>query len=180
MTTKEQQSKYYKEWRQKNKEKLKEYQKKWHENNKEHVKEYLQENSDHIRQQQKEYRENNKEKIHENWNEWYKNHPERSPKRRFAEAKNKSIKKRQIEWNLSFDEYSLLIKKPCYYCENKLGEPVKRSTGLDRLDSSKGYELSNVVSCCYVCNCIKNEFLTPEETKAAVYVVINMRAKLLR
>lgn len=109
------------------------------------------------------------------WQNWYKEHPERSPKRRFTESKNKAIKKRNISWTLTLEEYSSLITKPCYYCDNKLGAPVKRSVGLDRLNSKGSYELSNVVSCCYICNCIKNEFLTPNETKAAVTAILLLR-----
>jgi len=102
--------------------------------------------------------------------------PQRSPKRRFTEAKH-TAKKREIIWDLTLEEYSALITIPCHYCENKLGQPVKRSIGLDRLDSNKGYEPNNVVSCCYVCNCIKNEFLTPEETKAAVRAILEVRER---
>jgi hypothetical protein len=45
-----------------------------------------------------------------------------------------------------FDE---LIDASCYYCE---GTP----SGFDRVDSKKGYLLSNVVPCCYRCNMMKN------------------------
>lgn len=173
--TKEKQSEYYKEWRVKNKEKIKEYQKKWHEDNKLHVKEYIESNSEHIKKQQKVYRESNKDKIKNLWKDWYKEHPERSPKRRFTESKNKAIKVRKIHWTLTLEEYASLICLPCHYCNNKLGEPVKRSCGLDRLDSSKGYEINNVVSCCGICNTIKNEHLSPEETKIAVAAILEYR-----
>ncbi|MGI0058804.1 MAG: hypothetical protein ACREBJ_03465 [Nitrosotalea sp.] len=172
---KKRQSEYHKEWRKKNKEKLQTYQKEWHEENKAHVKQYLEDNILHIKNKQKEYRNAHQEKIRENWKEWYKEHPERSPKRRFTESKNKAIKKKKIEWNLTFEEYCKLIIMPCHYCNNELGEPVKRSVGLDRLDSNLGYETFNVVSCCYICNCIKNEFLTPKETKAAVKAILDLR-----
>lgn len=66
---------------------------------------------------------------------------------------------------------------PCYYCENKLCEPVKRATGLDRLNSDEGYELSNVVSCGYMCNCMKHMFLTPEEMKFVAQALIVFRAR---
>ena len=98
----------------------------------------------------------------------------RSPRRRFTEAKH-SAKKRKIEWRLTLDEYIALIAMPCYYCENKLCEPVKRATGLDRLDSNKGYEIGNVVSCGYMCNCIKHQFLSPEEMKLVAKTLIDFR-----
>jgi hypothetical protein len=177
--TKEKQSEYYKKWRQRNKENIKSYQKKWHEENKEHVQQYLKDNAESIRLVQKRYRETHKEEIKTMWREWYEEHPERSPKRRFTESKNKATKKRGINWTLTFDQYAALIEMPCYYCENKLGEPVKRSCGLDRLDSNKGYEMGNVVSCCYICNTIKNEHLTVEETKAAVGAILKVRQNKL-
>lgn len=180
MTTKwnkQKQSEYHKEWRKKNKDKVREYQKKWHEENEDHVKKYLEENSEQIKEKQKIYRENNKSEIKKMWSDWYKEHPERSPKRRFSESKNKAIKKRKLTWTLTLEEYTKLIIMPCYYCNNKLGSPVKRSCGLDRLDSNRGYELDNVVSCCFICNTIKHEHLTPEETKAAVKAILKIRNK---
>ena len=177
--TKEKQSEYYKEWREKNKDKIKEYQKKWHLENKEHVADYVKNNSDHIKKTQKKYRETHKSELKILWDEWYKEHPERSARRRFSESKNKAIKKRGINWTLEFEDYNRLIQLDCYYCGNKLGEKVKRSCGLDRLDSNKGYELTNVVSCCNICNCIKNEHLTPEETKVAVEAILKYRKNYL-
>ena len=63
---------------------------------------------------------------------------------------------------------------PCHYCNYQLGQQ-SNSSGLDRLDSSKGYIKDNVVSCCYKCNRIKNNFLTEEETLAAVKAILNFR-----
>lgn len=40
----------------------------------------------------------------------------------------------------------------CYYCGGSL---PRQGTGLDRLDSSRGYELDNVVACCRSCNMAK-------------------------
>lgn len=176
---KEKQSEYYKEWRQRNKNKIKSYQKEWRDKNKEHLQQYVKDNEDTIRNNHKIYRDTHKEEIKKMWQDWYKEHPERSPRRRFTESRNKALKKRGIEWELTFEEYCLLIGMPCYYCENKLGKPVKRSCGLDRLDSGKGYVSENVVSCCYICNTIKNEHLTVEETKAAVEAILKVRQKLL-
>lgn len=124
------QSAYYKEWRKKNKEKLTAYQKIWRTENKEYLDQYREENEEKLSKQQKEWREKHPGRTKELWDEWYKMNKTRSPKRRFTEAKH-SAKKRGIDWNLTLEEYSLLITMPCYYCENELGEPVKRATGLD-------------------------------------------------
>src|SRR3989337_856593 len=63
-------------------------------------------------------------------------------------------------WELS-DEYALsLIRSPCYYCggvemrrrgERKSGASLLIN-GIDRMDSSRGYEYGNVVPCCSKCN----------------------------
>lgn len=162
--------KYYEE----NKEKLKEYYKQWYRNNIDKVKKYRKENKDKIQEKSKIYREKNKEKIKQNWKEWYEKNPERSIKRRFTDAKRKA-KLRNKEWALSFDEYQLLIGQPCYYCNYKLGERVRRASGLDRINSNIGYVPGNCVSCCYKCNIIKGQFLTSEETKLVVNYLLNKR-----
>lgn len=177
MARSEKQREYDRKYREKNKEKLAAYQKEWKEKNREHLKQYYEENREYLSARYKEYRETHKEEIKENWNEWYQKNKTRSPQRRFTESKYKAINKRKLEWTLTLEEYKELINQPCFYCKNKLGEPVKRSCGLDRLDSNLGYISGNVVSCCYVCNCIKNSFLSPEETQSAVKAILRLRFK---
>ena len=178
MWDKQQEADYAKEYVKLNKDKLSSYRKKWYENNKTRVKQYRKDNKEKIAKQQKEWHEAHRGECKELWKEWYKLNPERSHKRRFTEAK-KTAKKRNIEWKLTFNEYSSLIDLPCHYCENQLGKPVKRSIGLDRLDSNKCYELDNVVSCCYQCNCMKHIFLSPEEMKLLAKTLIEFRISKL-
>jgi 5-methylcytosine-specific restriction endonuclease McrA len=76
-------------------------------------------------------------------------------------------KTRDIVFNLSNDDFFALTKQNCFYCGPKpLQEcfELKSKTisgrnhtkyiynGIDRVDSSKPYELGNVVSCCRFCN----------------------------
>lgn len=68
-------------------------------------------------------------------------------------------------WTLTKEEYHILIQKPCEYCQFPLN---KSGYGLDRLDNTKGYELSNVVPCCKECNVARNSNFTPEEMKLTV------------
>jgi hypothetical protein len=56
---------------------------------------------------------------------------------------------RGIIFNLSYDTFAFFISQQCFYCSNK-------ATGLDRIDSDKGYEAENVVSCCKHCNRMKH------------------------
>ncbi len=63
-------------------------------------------------------------------------------------------------FNLSFEDFSELISSHCYYCGlppfqvrwNHNKTKSKELGGIDRLDSSIGYEISNIVPCCVHCN----------------------------
>lgn len=58
---------------------------------------------------------------------------------------------------MSFEEWKKLIKLPCYYC----GTPPSNSargvlySGLDRVNTDRGYTVDNCVSCCKLHNFIK-------------------------
>jgi len=56
---------------------------------------------------------------------------------------------KNFEFDFTRDEFYALIELPCYYCNGK-------STGLDRIDSSKGYTWLNTEPCCYTCNMMKH------------------------
>jgi len=77
----------------------------------------------------------------------------RSLKRRYGKLKNKS-KYLMLGFDISLEQYENLIIKPCYYCDT-ITYGKEAGVGLDRIDSNKGYLLSNVVQCCATCNLIK-------------------------
>ncbi len=62
-------------------------------------------------------------------------------------------KTRGLNWDLSREIYEKKIGCGCFYC----GKCLLHETGvsLDRVDNSVGYEESNVVGCCGVCNWMK-------------------------
>ena len=80
---------------------------------------------------------------------------------------------REQNFELSFQDFVTLCKCNCYLCNS---EPIERmqsiksgttilSNGLDRVDTTQGYTLSNVKPCCSVCNLLKrtmnlNDFLS--------------------
>lgn len=66
------------------------------------------------------------------------------PERKYAQIKS-GAKTRGIELTLTYEEFEPLWKQPCFYCDDE-------STGLDRIDSDKGYVIDNVVPCCWFCN----------------------------
>lgn len=70
-------------------------------------------------------------------------------------------KKRLI--TISLEDFKMIASMPCHYCgiepEYRSGQyewnPPVKVHGLDRVDSSGGYSLDNVVSCCKWCNIAK-------------------------
>jgi len=69
-------------------------------------------------------------------------------------------KYRGYKFNLTFKQFRNIVEDDCIYCGI---EPQKRerkhkfkANGIDRVDNSLGYKLSNVVSCCSDCNKAKN------------------------
>lgn len=61
-----------------------------------------------------------------------------------------SAKSRGLEFALTFDEFCSFWKKDCTYCGSEI-----ETIGLDRIDSSIGYNIDNVVPCCWSCNRMK-------------------------
>jgi len=59
-------------------------------------------------------------------------------------------KKRNIEWSLSDKEFYKYWQSNCTYCDDKI-----KTIGLDRIDSTIGYQLDNIVPCCFTCNSMK-------------------------
>ena len=65
----------------------------------------------------------------------------------------KNAKKRNLTFNLSKEDFFSLISQPCYYCGD-----FEKYSGIDRKDSSKGYEIKNCVPCCEYCNKMKLDY----------------------
>ena len=96
----------------------------------------------------------------------------------------RSAKNREYIFDLSKEEFSKLIEKPCYYCGSlpvNIHHDINYDTflfnGIDRIDNNIGYTTSNVVTCCKWCNRAKstrtiNEFYGWINT---VYAHINMK-----
>jgi hypothetical protein len=95
----------------------------------------------------------------------------------------KSARKRNLCFDLSFEQFSTIAKQNCFYCgvnprmkvnpytkSNGVVKPhfrdlrkqtvltaVDTVNGLDRVDNKVGYVLSNVVPCCKICNRAKGD-----------------------
>ena len=69
-------------------------------------------------------------------------------------------------FTLTLEEFSSFWQKPCHYCGDKL-----ETIGLDRIDSSQGYFLDNVVPCCCACNRMKLDMTTSEFISRCIKIV---------
>lgn len=71
---------------------------------------------------------------------------------------------RKIEYHLTKQEFTDIISLPCHYCGLPPSNNKKTKncsgflySGIDRVDSSKGYEKDNAVPCCAICNRAKRD-----------------------
>ena len=94
---------------------------------------------------------------------------------RFQRARWQAKNKGKV-WLLSKEEWLGLIKDPCHYCGVDTSDIV-RGSGLDRINNNLGYELGNVVSCCYECNLLKGGILTYEEAKVVISALKSFRSQ---
>jgi hypothetical protein len=82
-------------------------------------------------------------------------------------------KKRNKDFDLTYEQYKKIVIKDCHYCNAKPYQKysqVKNSkkiklNGIDRINTKIGYTIDNCVPCCGVCNTMKmdkslDEFLT--------------------
>jgi hypothetical protein len=76
---------------------------------------------------------------------------------------------RNLDFNLSIDEFTKIIIQNCFYCGDKpiykrdylLSKDDVKYVGVDRINSQEGYSPKNCVPCCKLCNLAKNN--TPPE-----------------
>ena len=81
----------------------------------------------------------------------------------------RNARNRDLNFELSIAEFVAMAEKNCTYCGTKplnsaKGNAVKKRfngdwfhNGIDRIDSSVGYELNNCVPCCKYCNWAKRD-----------------------
>lgn len=100
----------------------------------------------------------------------------------------KSANVRNHEFDIDRTLFTNLILSPCTYCGlEKTNERIDRVNpsetiqynGIDRVDNSKGYIISNVVSCCRLCNKMKGT-LTHNEFYNHINNIINFKGSTTR
>ena len=127
---------------------------------------WAQNNREKCRESSKRYRSNNIEKERakshnrylylkkerpEKLREYHRNSRVNNPLKYAFGYYRKNAKSRGRYWGLSFEEFSL-FQCECLYCGDEMG-----AVGIDRVDSSKGYIMGNVVPCCPTCNAMKTD-----------------------
>lgn len=94
-----------------------------------------------------------------------KKRKQRTPKERSADFRTARMfgayrlrdKRKGVVFDITLSFMRDEIAKGCVYCGDV------ENVGLDRIDNSKGHTVDNVVPCCYVCNCARNDNFNHEE-----------------
>lgn len=73
----------------------------------------------------------------------------------FSQYKNRANKK-QLDFELTQEEYNDIIIKECFMCGKR--NDTAHKNGIDRFDNNKGYILDNLNSCCGECNYMKKNY----------------------
>lgn len=123
----------------------------------------------------------------ERWDRYYSTHKEhvrlRMREYEKREERRQSIGKRYQQMvnnarnnnrtcTITKEQFSQITNQPCHYCHDILCNS-RTGSRIDRLDNSKGYELGNVVSCCKICNQIKQDLFDSEATTVMVQALID-------
>lgn len=93
-----------------------------------------------------------------------------SAKKKVYQSYITNSKGRGIYFDISFEEVIKLCSGNCHYCGSEPSCVLKavdilgvfKYNGIDRLDNTKGYIISNSVSCCKTCNWMKQKMTKDE------------------
>ncbi len=94
-----------------------------------------------------------------------------SEKARFSMGLRQA-KKRNINWEITFEQFQILAQNLCHYCNGPLSV---YGYNLDRKNNKQSYTIENTVSCCGDCNRTKGDRLTYEEMVAISNLLKEMR-----
>ena len=127
--------------------------------------EYYQENKDEVKLQRAIYYQENKEGILIKKAEYYQENKDEicEEQNRYYNTRIGKLKKIYDSTlqsghiiTMSDEEIMDMTDMPCVYCEHETEDGIFRN-GIDRLDSSIGYEITNCVPCCWTCNRSKGQ-----------------------
>jgi hypothetical protein len=117
--------------------------------NAEKCKRYHADNKDTENARTRDYHWLNRDTIINKSQKYISNHPDRVK----WTAYRGDAKRRGLPFDLTKEEFMSFWQLPCSYCGSAID-----TIGLDRVDSSAGYSIDNVVPCCTVCNRMKNVY----------------------
>lgn len=80
----------------------------------------------------------------------------KTPRQTFTRYKQ-SARNRQLPFEITFEEFLSFQEDPCTYCGG-----IQDAIGLDRIDSTRGYEMTNLTRCCGTCNYMKRHHSVEE------------------
>jgi hypothetical protein len=135
------------------------------EDRQQYSRQYYQAHKAQIAQYQEVYNQNHKDQANAYQHQYYLNHKKRrlayhqSLEGRYSQYQT-DAKKRHLIFILTLEEFQIIASQVCYYC----GQFSKNQNycGLDRIDSTQGYLLTNIVPCCRICNWMKAEMTQQE------------------
>ena len=98
-----------------------------------------------------------------------------------------SAELRNLEFEITYEMFKDLVSKNCYYCDSPPRSVSYQRTrskpstgtlnGIDRIDSTKGYILSNIRTCCTNCNYAKRQMSEIEFVEWIAKVFNNLKSK---
>jgi hypothetical protein len=116
-----------------------------------------------------EYKEVNKEKNRNKSREYLK-----TPIGKYNAIKTR-CKRSEKQFLLTFKQYVNVTKTNlCFYCSENLPE---YGSGIDRIDSNKGYVQDNCRPCCTMCNRMKSDYTESEFLSQMKKILKNVAIK---
>ena len=76
---------------------------------------------------------------------------------------------KNLQFEFTIDEFKELVKMPCHYC-GQIEE--KGFNGIDRINQQNGYITNNCVSCCQMCNFMKNTATATVFVRRAEHIAV--------
>jgi hypothetical protein len=91
-----------------------------------------------------------------------------------------NARRRGLQWSLSDEIARDIMSRDCVYCGDPPGNVYRANrhngsclySGIDRIDSKRGYEDGNVAACCRRCNTAKSDRDVQEFKDWAIRVAV--------
>lgn len=81
-----------------------------------------------------------------------------------------SANQRSISFELSVPEFNAILMHSCVYCG------TTQKIGVDRIDSSQGYNIENCQPCCTMCNMMKHKHSSEDFIKHIMKIASHLKS----